>query len=194
MTKNKSKFDFKKISTTVASNAESVWYKQEKQISFVCDLITGDFRYIVLGGLGNSGLVAKKFGLRLNQILQVLFKTVKVFGIGEISTPKITSKDIIVIVSGSGDKETQIPIIEEAKRANATIILFTSFPDSALGKLASIIVNVPGRILDKKEATMPMGTIFEDSTVLVCTGISGKIIYDHNIREEALKDVHTNLE
>lgn len=190
----KDKFNFKIITTTATSNAEDAWYKQEEEISFLCDLITGDFRYIILAGLGNSGLVAQKFGLRLNHILQVLCGTVKVFGISDISTPKITDKDIIIIISGSGDKETQIPIISEAKREGATIVLFTTYPLSPLGRLASLVVEVPGRILDKKEATMPMGTIFEDSTGLICTGISGKIIHDHDIPEEALREVHTNLQ
>lgn len=187
-------FDFKVISTTVLSNAESVWDEQKEAISSVCDLITGNCRYIILAGLGNSGLVAKKFDLRLNHILQVMCGRVKVFGTGDISTPKVTSEDVIIIVSGSGNKESQIPIIAEAKKVKATIILFSSYPDSAVGKLASIVVKVPGRILDKKEATMPLGTIFEETTALVFVGIAGKIIKKYKIPEEALRDVHTNLE
>lgn len=187
-------FDFRTILSIISSNADSVWNGQEEQISEVCDLIIGNCRYIILAGLGNSGLVAKKFGLRLNHILQVLHKRVKVFGTGDISTPKITGKDVIIVVSGSGSKETQIPIIAEAKKVNATIVLFTSYPDSAIGKLASVIVKVPGRILDKKEATMPMGTIFEETTSIVFVGIAGKIIKKFKIQEEALRDVHTNLE
>ncbi len=45
-------FDFEKILKTVSMNARSVWVEQEKEISKVCDLITGDCRYIILAGLG----------------------------------------------------------------------------------------------------------------------------------------------
>lgn len=87
---------------------------------------------IFVYGIGRSGLIAKMFAMRLMHLNYL------VYIIGDVTTPSITSNDLIIIISNSGETFSLINIVNKCKdNINCKIILVTSSVNSSLSKLIS---------------------------------------------------------
>lgn len=83
-------------------------------------------------------------------------------------------------ISGSGETNTIIDAAKIAKEQGGKVVAITSYANSTLGKLADVVVEIPGgraktdvpadyiarQMLTKYKWTAPMGTLFEDSTMV----------------------------
>ncbi|MCK4525067.1 MAG: SIS domain-containing protein [Candidatus Andersenbacteria bacterium] len=191
------------VSDNTNTNAKQVGYFQEDNIEKAYELIMNSIendKSIFFKGKGISGLIAEKAARRLNHLYQAILKKsgkkveIRVFVISESSTPRANKDDSVFIVSGSGDKETLNPLAKKTIKNNANLVLLSSFPDSIIGELANIVIEIPGRVLDRVESSMPLGTTFEMTADVILTAINALIIERNNITEEDLKAVHTDLE
>jgi 6-phospho-3-hexuloisomerase len=85
-----------------------------------------------------------------------------------------------VAISGSGSTQVVVAAAEAAKKMKAKVAAVTSYYDSPLGRLADLVVFVPGRtklasmddyfarqILGIHEPLSPLGTLFEDTAMVV---------------------------
>ena len=101
----------------------------------------------------------------------------------------------------------EVTAAEAAKEAKARLVAITSYPDSPLGKLADLVIEVPGRtkysnetdyfarqILEITEPLAPLGTLFEDTTMIVLDGIVAELMIRLKKTEEDLRLVHANIE
>jgi 6-phospho 3-hexuloisomerase len=104
---------------------------------FVESLINAKRIFIV--GAGRSGLVAKAFGMRLMHL------GFTVYVVGEVITPAITKDDLLIVVSGSGQTLSVVVAATVAKEKGVKIIGITSNPDSDIGKLSDVVVQIKGR-------------------------------------------------
>ncbi|GBC75470.1 3-hexulose-6-phosphate isomerase [archaeon HR06] len=158
---------------------------------------------ILLIGMGRSGLVARAFALRL------LHLGFKVYVLGDTLVPSIEQKDLVIAISGSGTTRLILATVEAAKHIGAKILVFTSFPDSPLGKLADCIVKVKGRIIGEDESgrdyfarqvlglhepLAPLGTLFEDSCMILLDAFISILMKELNITEEEMGKRHANIE
>ncbi|WP_052833594.1 6-phospho-3-hexuloisomerase [Staphylothermus hellenicus] len=156
---------------------------------------------ILVMGAGRSGLVGKAFAMRL---LHIGFQ---VYVLGETIVPRIREGDLVVAISGSGRTRLIVTAAEAAKMVGAKVIAITTYPDSPLGKIADIIVRVPGRtkiakeedyftrqILGIHEPLAPLGTLFEDTTMVFLDGIVVELMKKLGKTEEDLKNEHANIE
>ena len=191
------------IAKNISANAEQVGHFQKEEIEDVYKLIVEGIEAdnsIFFKGKGISGLIAEKAARRLNHIVQAMLvksgkkAEIRVFVIGESSTPKAKKDDLVVIVSGSGNKSTLNPLAERTVEDGANLVLLTTYRDSIIGKFANYIIEIPGRVLDKLESSMPLGTTFEMTADVILTAIIALIIERNNIIEEDLEAVHTDLE
>jgi len=191
------------VSENINANAKWVEKFQETNIEKTYELIMKNINHdhnIFFKGKGISGGVAKKAAIRLNHIVQAMLKKsgkraeVRVFFISESSTPKAHKDDLVIIVSGSGNKKTLNPLAEKAVENGANLVLFSTYPESVIGKLATHVVEIPGRVLGKTESSMPLGTTFEMTTDVVLTAIIALIIKRNGITDKDLSAVHTDLE
>lgn len=152
-------------------------------------------RRIFVAGAGRSGFAARGFANRLMHLGQT------VFFVGEPTTPSIGPGDMLLIGSGSGSTTSLVAIAEKAKAAGASIATLTIFPDAAIGRIADVVVKLPG-VSPKKDAEgtspvvsiQPMGSLFEqlswlvyDSTVLAIMELTGETSKSMYLR-------HANLE
>ncbi len=159
---------------------------------------------IFIMGAGRSGLVGRAFALRL------LHLGYKVHILGETLMPSVSKDDLVIAISGSGSTRLVITAVEAAKRVGATIMGITSYPDSSLGKLADFILQVKGRIMPTKEANgrdyfarqilglheplAPLGTIFEDTCMILLDAMIPVMMSKLNVSEEDLGRRHANIE
>jgi len=155
---------------------------------------------IFLMGVGRSGLVAKAFAMRLVH----LGLTAHV--IGETTTPSITKDDLLVAVSGSGTTASVVKAVEIAKTMGTKVLAITSYPQSALGKLADHVVKIEGRTkvdssnndlkseLTGYEQLTPLGTLFEDTVLIFFDGIIAKLMAKLGKAESDMKHRHAKLE
>ena len=71
--------------------------------------------------------------------------------IGEITEPAITSKDILIVGSGSGESLIPVVIAKKAAELGARIVYIGSNTESTVAKLAALTVRIPVRTkLEKK--------------------------------------------
>ena len=156
---------------------------------------------ILVMGAGRSGLVGRAFAMRL------LHLGYNAYVLGETIVPAIRANDIVIAISGSGRTKLILTAAEAAKEQKAKLIAVTSYPDSPLGKISDIVIEVPGRtkysanedyfarqILGIVEPIAPLGTLFEDTAMIVLDGIVAELMIRLGKTEEDLRLVHANIE
>lgn len=143
---------------------------------------------IFVSGAGRSGLIGRFFAMRL------MHSGYDVSVVGEIVTPSIKAGDLLIIISGSGETEQLIAFTKKAKEIGAKILLISAKSDSTIGDMADAVFQVGTSDLYGKVKGMPMGTVFELSTLFFLEAIISHIIHEKGIPEEEMRSRHANLE
>lgn len=173
----------------------------EKMVDTLANFYENKGGKVLVMGAGRSGLVGRAFAMRL------LHLGYNAYVLGETIVPAIREKDLAIAISGSGRTKLIVTAAEAAKDAKATLIALTSYHDSPLGKLADVVVEIPGRtkysqnedyfarqILGITEPLAPLGTLFEDTTQVFLDGIVAELMMRLKKTEEDLRRVHANIE
>lgn len=148
-----------------------------------------DAKNIFVAGKGRSGFVANGFTMRLNQLEQPAFI------IGGITTPSIHEGDLFIVISGSGSTEHLRLLAEKAKDQGAQVALVTTKPDSKIGELADVTIELPaGTKHDAEGSAQPLGSLFEQAAQLFLDAVVLDFMKDFNIDETTLQQNHANLE
>ena len=152
---------------------------------------------VVVIGAGRSGLIGRAFAMRL---MHLGFDT---YVFGETITPAVEKDDLIIAISGSGSTKLVLTSAELAKGIGAKILAILSHADSPLGRLANNRVIIKGRtkavreedyfsrqILGEHEPLAPMGTLFEDSTMIVLDSIVAELMRRLETTEDEMQARH----
>ncbi len=158
-------------------------------------------RKVLVIGAGRSGLVGKAFAMRLMHI------GFNVYVLGETIVPALSPGDLVIAISGSGRTKLVVTAAEVAKGLGAKVVAITSFPDSPLGKLADLVIRVPGRtkisaeddynirqLLGIYEPLAPLGTLFELTALITLDSVISELMNRLGISEEDLRKRHANIE
>jgi 6-phospho-3-hexuloisomerase len=145
-------------------------------------------RRIFIAGAGRSKLVGNFFAMRL------VHGGYDVSVVGEIVTPSIKNGDLLIIISGSGETEQLIAFTKSAQKVGAKIVLISAKSSSTIGDMADAVFTVGSPEQYGKVVGMPMGTVFELSTLVFLEAIISHIIHDKGIAEEVMRERHANLE
>ena len=150
-------------------------------------------KHIFLAGAGRSGVPVKGFA---NRLLHLGFS---VSVVGEISAPRSKAGDLLLLCSGSGETGGLINLAKKAKSNNVNIALITTARDSSLGKLADVILLLPGipkedNRRDASQFSQPMGTSFEQLAFLTCDNMVLNLMDDLNETSATMFQRHTDLE
>ncbi len=189
------------IATFIMRSIEIISEEEKnKMIETLVDAYNRGARILVMGA-GRSGLVGKAFAMRL------LHLGFQVYVLGETIVPRIKEGDVVIAISGSGRTRLIVTAAEAAKHVGAKIIALTTYPDSPLGKLADIVVRIPGRtkiakeedyfarqILGIHEPLAPLGTLFEDTSLVFLDGVVVELMNKLGKTEEDLRNAHANIE
>jgi len=143
---------------------------------------------IFIAGAGRSKLVGNFFAMRL------VHGGYNVNVVGEIVTPSIKAGDLLIVISGSGETEQLVAFTKSAKKVGAKIMLISSRASSTIGDMADGVFQIGREDLYGKVVGMPMGTVFELSTLLFLESTISHIIHEKGIPEEIMRERHANLE
>ena len=173
----------------------------ERMINTLVETYKSGKSKVLVMGAGRSGLVGKAFAMRL------LHLGYNVYVLGETIVPSIGRGDLVIAISGSGRTKLIVTAAEAAKYVGATVIAVTSYADSPLGKIADIVVEVPGRtkiakeedyfarqILGIHEPLAPLGTLFEDMVMIFLDSVVVELMHRLGKTEEDLRALHANIE
>jgi len=158
-------------------------------------------RKILVMGAGRSGLVGRAFAMRLKHL------GFDVYVLGDTIVSPIRKDDVVIAISGSGRTALIVTAAEAAKTAGAIIVAITTYIDSPLAKIADIVIEVPGRtkisrvedyfarqVLGIHEPLAPLGTLFEDCTMVFLDSIIAELMHRLRKTEEDLRQEHANIE
>lgn len=143
---------------------------------------------IFVSGAGRSKLVGNFLAMRL------MHSGYDVSVVGEIVTPSIKKGDLLIIISGSGETEQLIAFTKKAQSVGAKIVLISSRSKSTIGDMAEQVVQIGQDDMYAPTKGMPMGTMFELSTLIFLEAIVSHLIHEKGIPEEEMKARHANLE
>ncbi|WP_297520759.1 bifunctional 3-hexulose-6-phosphate synthase/6-phospho-3-hexuloisomerase [Thermococcus sp.] len=171
-----------------------------EQVRAFVDAMIGANKIFIYGA-GRSGLVGKAFAMRLMHL------DFNVYVVGETITPAFEQGDLLIAISGSGETKSIVDAAQIARAQGGKIVTITSYANSTLGKLADVVVEIPGRtkedvptdyiarqMLTKYKWTAPMGTLFEDSTMIFLDGVIALLMATFQKTEKDMKRKHATLE
>ena len=172
----------------------------DKMVEVLIDVYRTKRKALVMGA-GRSGLVGKAFAMRL---LHLGFNS---YVLGETIVPSVSSGDVAIAISGSGRTGLIVEAADAAKKVGTYVVAITTYPESPLGKIADLVVRIPGRskiskmddyfarqILGLHEPLAPLGTLFEDTAMLFLDGVIYYLMIKLNVTEEEMKSRHANVE
>jgi len=143
---------------------------------------------IFVSGAGRSGLICKFFAMRL------MHSGYDVSVVGEIVTPSIRRGDLLIVISGSGETEQLVAFTKRARDVGADVLLITAKSGSTIGDMADAVFQIGQSEQYGKVQGMPMGTVFELSTLFFLESLVSHIIHEKGIAEEEMRSRHANLE
>jgi 6-phospho-3-hexuloisomerase len=172
----------------------------EKFVKTIEEIYRANKKILVVG-VGRSGLVGRAFAMRLRHL------GARSYVVGETITPSVEEGDLLVAISGSGSTQIVVAAAEAAKRMKAKVAAITTYYDSPLGRLADLVVFVPGRtklasmddyfarqILGIHEPLSPLGTLFEDASMVVLDAVVAELMKRLGKNESELARRHANIE
>ncbi len=118
--------------------------------------------------------------------------------VGQITEPAITTADVLVVGSGSGETLFPAGIARKAKAIGARVIHIGSNPESGLKTVADLFLRIPvqsrAMAADEIHSRQPMTSLFEQSLLLFGDTTAMMLVKDRKIVVADLWQYHANLE
>lgn len=165
----------------------------EKQVAALSQAILAGGT-VFAAGAGRSGLVLRCAAMRL------MHMDIPVYLVGEIVTPAVRKGDLLLVASGSGQTASLVGMATKAKQLGARVALITATPDSAIAKLADVVVLVPATTpkadagAGAVQSRQPMGNLFEQTTLLTLDAIIMNLMEETGKTSDVMFKRHANLE
>ncbi|MHA1753616.1 MAG: 6-phospho-3-hexuloisomerase [Candidatus Helarchaeota archaeon] len=151
-----------------------------------------DSRKIFIYGAGRSGFIGRAFAQRL---MHLGFDSIF---IGDSITPQFIANDLLILISGSGKTTSTVAIARKSKELNGKIILITSHPESTIGKISDLIINIQSKskadLNSGHDILAPYTSLFDITTLAFFDSIARVIMDEKNITEQDINRRHATLE
>jgi 6-phospho-3-hexuloisomerase len=139
---------------------------------------------IFIYGVGRSGLIGKAFAIRLVQMgLEVYF-------VGETITPIVEEGHLVVIVSHTGETMSCIQTANIVRRVGAKVAAITSNDHSKLANASNLVIRIKPKKDEERKRLAPLGTLFEDATLVYLDGIVAQIMEKLGQSEGSMRKRH----
>ena len=172
----------------------------EKFMQLLVEAYHNRKRVLVMGA-GRSGLVGRAFAMRLKHL------GYDVYVLGDTIVSPVKKDDLVIAISGSGRTALIVTAAEAARSVGAKVAAITTFIDSPLARIADVVVEIPGRtkisrvedyfarqVLGLHEPLAPLGTLFEDTTMVFLDAVVAELMHRLGKSEEDLRQSHANIE
>ncbi|MEJ2295000.1 MAG: SIS domain-containing protein [Candidatus Lokiarchaeota archaeon] len=179
------------IAENLHKNREIIDYEKIFQLIELLIKTYTNNRMVFVYGAGRSGFIGRCFSQRLMHL------GFKACFISDTITYRYKAKDLLLIVSGSGETTSPLAIAKKAKEIEGNLILITANPLSNIAKLADLIIQIEGKTKDKalmNETLAPYTSLFDISTLAVLDTIGGIIMKRIGISEKDIDKKHASLE
>jgi len=146
---------------------------------------------VFIYGAGRSGFIGRCFAQRLMHL------GIKSCFISDAVTHQFTKKDLLILISGSGETTSPVAIAQKAKIIGGKIALLTGNVDSTIGKLSDCVLKIKGKSKDKaisQETLAPYTSLFDISTLSVLDSIGGTLMKILGVTEENIDKRHATIE
>ena len=129
-------------------------------------------------GVGSLGLLAKGFTTKLTYL------GYETYFIGETLMPSPSKNDLLIAISESGEADYTVKAARIAKNLGATVVAITSCPQSTLGKLADLNIEIkwkekiPKEELKEREGKLltPNSSLFEIVTLMILNAVMSELV------------------
>ncbi len=115
-------------------------------------------------GSGRSGFILRTFCMRLMHL------GFTIYYVGETITPRIQPRDLLLVVSGSGETPQTRELLRQAKSRGARTVSLTAHRESAIGQEADLSILVPGTtklsLAHELESIQCPGSLFEQAAFI----------------------------
>ena len=160
--------------------------------AFVQKVIRQKTDSIFFSAQGRSGFILRCFCMRLMHL------GYRVFFCGETITPAICDKDILIVLSGSGETTSSLEAVKSAKRNNSFTIGILGNLDSTISNLVDMAIEIPGttKLCRKCEpASLQMsGSLFEQSAFIYLETVIFMIYLTKKEKIGKVSSKHTVIE
>lgn len=157
------------------------------------ELVTGilQAKKVFVAGGGRSGFMAKAFVMRMMHV------GLDAYVVGETVTPNLEPDDIFIVGSGSGETQSLVAMTKKAKAIGATVVAITINPESAIGSLGDIVIEIPAQAKadgESGKSIQPMGSLFEQSLLLFYDAVILRFMDKKGLKSDTMYGRHANLE
>jgi 6-phospho-3-hexuloisomerase len=148
---------------------------------------------IFVAGRGRSGLEMRAFAMRLMHI------GLMVYVLDDVTTPAITTTDLLLIGSGSGRTASLVEYAARASSLGVRIALLTIADTSPIAERADVIVHIkaPSPKTEGANTTpsiQPMGNLFEQALGMLLDIVTLQLMETLNVNAQQMFGRHANLE
>lgn len=148
----------KKVLKTEAEAVSDLVGKLNSEFGRAIDVIYSSRGKVVVTGMGKSGLVGKKIAATLASTgTPAFFLHPAEASHGDLGM--VTSDDVIIAITNSGETDELVQLIPFLKRFNVTLIALTGNQSSTVSKAADVTLDV-----SVKEEACPLGIVPTAST------------------------------
>lgn len=148
---------------------------------------------IFCAGAGRSGFQIRGFAMRLMHMGRQSYM------VGETCTPNITDRGLLVICSGSGTTKSLVNHAMKAKEVGAKLALITINPESTIGKMADVVIEIPAvspksDVQGAVHSIQPMGSLFEQSEGIYMDIVIMMLMEKLGLDSDTMFGRHANME
>lgn len=146
---------------------------------------------VFVAGGGRSGFMAKAF------VMRMMHMGLDAYVVGETVTPNLEPDDLFIVGSGSGETQSLAAMTKKAKAIGAAVAAITTNPDSTIGLLGDIHIEIPAQAKadgDSGKSIQPMGSLFEQSLLLFYDAVILRFMDKKGLKSGTMYGRHANLE
>lgn len=153
--------------------------------------IHDDNAMVFIYGAGRSGFIGRCFAQRLMHL------GIKSCFISDAVTHRYTKKDLLILISGSGETTSPKAIANKAKEIGGRIALFTGNLDSSIAQLSDLTLKIEGKSKEKatsQQTLAPYTSLFDISTLAILDSLGGILMEILGVSEEVIDKRHASIE
>ncbi len=177
----------KRVLQTEADAVRALIDKLDGSFEKAIDIIYEARGRLVVTGMGKSGLVGKKIAATLASTgTPAFFLHPAEASHGDLGM--VTTRDVILAISNSGETDEITDLIPFLKRFNVTVISMTGNPNSTLARAADVSLDI-----SVKEEACPMGitpTASTTATLAMGDAIAVALLVKRGFRQEDFASFH----
>ena len=179
------------ISNQIEQTSKSIIWNEILSLIDLILNVNKENNRIFIYGAGRSGFIGRCFAQRLMHL------GIKSCFISDAVTYRYTNNDLLIIISGSGETTSPLAISKKARDIGGKLILLTNNPESSIGKISDLVINVHAKSKDKFKfikSLAPYTSLFDISVLSILDAIGGILMKKLGITEQDIDKFHASLE